>query len=111
MPAVDNKIFEDLKQMSGADFIGELIDTFLEDGPNLIDQLKTASRSNDVESFRRAAHSLKSNAATFGAQELAALAKELEDLARANNLQVGNKLEALEEKYAAAARELEGLRP
>jgi histidine phosphotransfer protein HptB len=111
MPVIDNKTFEELKQMSGADFIGELIDTFLDDGPKLIDSMKTAIQSNDSETFRRSAHSLKSNAATFGALELSAMAKELEDLGRANNLQIGNRLEILESAYHGAARELKELRP
>jgi len=110
MPAIDKKTFEALKQMSGADFIDELIDTFLEDGPQQIDALKAALGSNDAGSFRRAAHSLKSNAATFGAQELAALAKELEDLGRAQNLMVGTKLAALEEAFRSVANELKGPR-
>ncbi len=111
MPVIDKKTFEDLKQMSGADFIGELIDTFLEDGPKLIHAMKSAMVSNDAESFRRAAHSLKSNAATFGAHELAGLAKELEDLGRRNDLKIGNKLEAVEAAYQQAAGELKGLHP
>jgi HPt (histidine-containing phosphotransfer) domain-containing protein len=41
---------------------------------------------DDVGSLRRAAHSLKSNAAGFGAITLSALAKDLETLAKAGTL-------------------------
>jgi HPt (histidine-containing phosphotransfer) domain-containing protein len=108
---IDRNTFENLKQMSGADFIGELIDTFLEDGPKLIADMKNAHMSQDADSFRRAAHSLKSNAATFGAEKLSGLAKELEDLARAGNLDIGDRLSTLEAAYREAAAALKELRP
>src|ERR1700690_1629629 len=107
---IDRNAFEDLKQMAGADFIGELIDTFLEDAPQLIAQLHSALTSNDAETFRRAAHSLKSNAASFGASHLSGLAKELEMLGRENKLhEVGDKLKAVEEAYQVVAQELKGM--
>ena len=110
MSAIDKRIFEELKQMSGADFINELIDAFVDDAPNMIRQIQAALAAKDVESFRRNAHSLKSNANTFGALELAALAKELEFMARENNLEIGNRLEILQEEYDRVQEELKGMR-
>ena len=109
---IDLSTFDELKQMSGEDFINELLDTFLDDAPKLIDQLKSALDAKDVELVRRAAHSLKSNAATFGAQRLSDLAKHLEMLAKEDNLAHphGNGLNALEQAYLAAAVKLTGLR-
>jgi len=109
MPVIDQTIFEELKQMSGEDFINELIDAFLDDAPNMFDNMKNALDKKDVESFRRNAHSLKSNANTFGAMELGTLAKELEFMARENNLDVGNRLEVLNEAYDRVAEELKGM--
>jgi HPt (histidine-containing phosphotransfer) domain-containing protein len=103
--------FESLKEMTGPDFIGELIDTFLEDAPKLIKELETALAAGDAESFRRAAHSLKSNAASFGALHLSSLSKELEMLAKENKLsEVGSRITVLEEAYRSAAEELKGMR-
>ena len=111
MPVIDQSTFNELKQMSGGDFINELIDTFLEDAPNMIAEIKSAYATNNVEAFRRAAHSMKSNANTFGASALAALAKELEMLGKENKLaETGNKLNLLEEAYAAVRDELKGLK-
>jgi len=111
MPAIDKTTFEELKQMSGEDFINELIDTFLEDAPKIIAEIKSAFESNNVDSFRRAAHSMKSNAATFGATQLAALAKELEMLGKENKLhETGDKLKALDETYASVSDELKRLK-
>ena len=110
MPLIDKATFEELKQISGEDFINELIDAFLEDAPTMLQNIQIALDAKDVESFRRNAHSLKSNAYTFGATELGTLAKELELMARENNLDVGNRLERLNESYGNVVQELKGLR-
>jgi len=110
MPVIDKATFEEIKQMSGEDFINELIDAFLDDAPNMLKNLQTALETKDVESFRRNAHSLKSNANTFGATELGVLAKELEFMAKENNLEIGSRLEVLKEEYNKAAEELKGMR-
>lgn len=110
MPVIDKAMFEELKQMSGADFINELIDAFLDDAPNMIENMQTALAAKDVESFRRNAHSLKSNANTFGALELGVLAKELEFMGKQNNLDIGNRLEVLNEAFGKVAEELMGMR-
>ena len=110
MSSINPATFNELKQMSGEDFINELIDAFLEDAPNMISAMQTALDANDVESFRRNAHSMKSNANTFGAAQLAALAKELETMGRESNLDIGNRLEVLKEAYGKVAEELKGMR-
>jgi HPt (histidine-containing phosphotransfer) domain-containing protein len=63
-----------------------------------------------VESFRRNAHSLKSNANTFGAVELSVIARELEMMAKEKNLDIGNRLEMLKEAFGTVATELRGMR-
>jgi HPt (histidine-containing phosphotransfer) domain-containing protein len=110
MPTIDQATFDELKQMSGEDFINELIDAFLDDAPSMIKNMQDALVTKDVESFRRNAHSLKSNANTFGAVELSILARELEMMAKENNLAVGNRLEVLNEVFGKAAAELRGMR-
>jgi HPt (histidine-containing phosphotransfer) domain-containing protein len=60
---------------------------------------------------RRAAHSLKSNAATFGAGSLAALCAELEGCAQAGRLSDGTqRLRRIEESWSAARDELAAVR-
>lgn len=110
MSTIDQATFEELKQMSGEDFINELIDAFLDDAPNMIQNMRAALVASDVESFRRNAHSLKSNANTFGAVELGVLARELEMMAKENNLEIGNRLEVLQEALDNVAKELRGMR-
>lgn len=109
MSVIDKTTFEELKQMSGEDFINEIIDAFLDDAPAMFTNMQLALDNQDVESFRRNAHSLKSNANTFGATELGTLAKELEQMGRENNLNIGNRLELLKDAYQKVAEELKGM--
>jgi histidine phosphotransfer protein HptB len=110
MSVINKTTFEALKESTGGDFIVDLIDTFLEDAPVQMEQLKQALTTQDTEAFRRAAHTIKSNAATFGADALAAQARELEALARENHLDAGSQLQALEEAMGLAIQSLKELR-
>jgi histidine phosphotransfer protein HptB len=109
-PVIDAVVFDSLKGMMGADYIVDLVDAFLEEAPTLIAQLRPALATSDVETFRRAAHSVKSNANTFGATKLFNQARELEFMARENRLgEVGDKIETLQETYTQAAKALKDL--
>ena len=76
--AIDPHTFDELQANAGADFVAELVDTFAEEAPPLIAEMRSALAAGAAERFRRAAHSLKSNSSTFGATRLAAMARELE---------------------------------
>ena len=107
---IDRAVFDALENSVGADFISELVSTFGEEAPIMIANLRQALSENNVDAFRREAHSMKTNAATFGATGLAELAKSIEYLARENQLdQVGGQLDLLESMYKAAQSELEKL--
>jgi HPt (histidine-containing phosphotransfer) domain-containing protein len=77
-PTIDRATFEALKQTTGAEFVLELVDTFLQEAPVMLEDLRRALAAKDADKFRRTAHSLKSNSNTFGALTLAAMARELE---------------------------------
>jgi HPt (histidine-containing phosphotransfer) domain-containing protein len=102
---IDRVIFAELEETAGAQFVAELVDTFLAEAPAMIAELRSAYAAGDADRFRRNAHSLKSNANTFGAFELAKLAKALEiggmEPVRAAS---GAPLDALDAEYARAAR-------
>ena len=110
MSVIDLNTFNSLRETTGTQFVSELIDAFIDDSPKLIDQMKQALSSSNAESFRRAAHTLKSNAATFGATQLSSLARELEGMGRDNNLEIGNRLMVLEEAFQKAKSQLSELR-
>ena len=108
---IDLTTFNSLKEIGDADFIRELIDTFLDDAPHMLDDLSRALSDNNAELFRRTAHSLKSNGNTFGALSFAELAKELEFMGRDNQLdKVGDKFNKLFDEYAKVEVALKGMR-
>ena len=109
-PAViDAATFGELQASAGAAFVGELIDTFLEEAPPMLAEIKGALAAGRAEPFRRAAHSLKSNANTFGALALGQAARDLElgglDAGRAEGA-----IDRLDQAYARARDALKGLR-
>lgn len=75
---IDRAVFDELRTTTGDDFAQELVDTFAEEAPGLLAQMLDAQAAGKADPFRRAAHSLKSNALTFGAVRLGQLARELE---------------------------------
>ena len=106
-PAIDRATFDELKETAGSEFIVELVDTFLSEAPLMLDDLRHSLATGNADGFRRAAHSLKSNANTFGAHTLAAMAKDLElGGIAAVQAAAGAPLDALGAEYARAAQAL-----
>ncbi len=98
---IDPEAWEMMKSMTEPAFLVELIDTYLTDSPELIEQMRAGLAAGDIEGVRRAAHSLKSNSASFGATRLAGVARELEMIAKSGTLEgTGPKLAAIEVEYA-----------
>ena len=75
---IDPHTFDELQANAGADFVAELVDTFGEEAPPLVAEMRSALGAGAADRFRRAAHSIKSNSSTFGAVRLTALARDLE---------------------------------
>ena len=102
-PTLDAATLDELRQAAGAEFVVELVQTFLEEAPTMLAELRTAHAVGQAQAFIRAAHSLKSNSQTFGALTLGAQARALE---------LGGlpceaaALDALEAEYARAAAAL-----
>jgi len=103
---IDPETFRQLQDAAGADFVRDLVGTFLEEAPRMMKDMHVARDARDAEKYRRAAHSLKSNSLTFGALTLAGIAREHE-LAGVDKAQP---LAALEAEYGRVARKLQELR-
>lgn len=97
---IDPAAWENMKMMIEPVFLAELIDTYLTDSVSLIQEMRAAAGAGNAEGLRRAAHSLKSNSATLGANHLAGLAREVEMSARAGQFEgVSGKIEAIETEF------------
>lgn len=104
-PLLDPAALEGLREIGGDDFVADLVDTFLADAPPLL----AALRGADADEVRRAAHTLKSNGATFGATRFSELCRELEEQARSGDLSgVAELATRIEAEYALVAEELRG---
>lgn len=86
---------------------------YFESAPTLFKAMREGLRTGDVDSLRRAAHSLKSSSASVGVKRVAALSKEIEGLAKANDLVLLDgmidALAAEHERGANALREMLGM--
>ena len=112
--AVDRGVLDQLRHSTGGDpaFLAELIDTYLDDSAGLLASIRQAIAEPNAPELRRAAHSLKSNSASFGAGPLASLCRELELRARDGRLDgAREQLAQIEAAYAEVERELRALRP
>jgi CheY-like chemotaxis protein/HPt (histidine-containing phosphotransfer) domain-containing protein len=93
------------------DVLAALIDTFLRDAPRLIDGARRGLQQGQADEVRRAAHTLKSNGATFGATSFSELSRELESLARSGTLEgTADLVERLKAEYESVRIALEAVR-
>jgi HPt (histidine-containing phosphotransfer) domain-containing protein len=96
-----------LRESVGDEFLVELVDTFLDDAPSQLATLRGAIEQSDAVEARRAAHTLKSNGATFGAASFSERCRLLEDAAKRGDLaEAGELLARVEAEYADVAAAL-----
>ena len=106
---IDEAAFGQLLETVGGDeeFLAELIGTYLADSPNLLAEMRSAIESGETETLRRAAHTLKSTSATFGASRLAGIAREIEAAAAGGDLDgIPARVEVAAAEYEIAAAAL-----
>ena len=91
---LDTRVLDDIRESVGGDhaFLAELIDELLDDAPRQLEALREAVAAGDAETARRAAHTLKGNARTFGATALSELALDAESAAASGDLEAAGGL-------------------
>jgi len=88
-----------------------LIDRFYQDADRLLGEAREALEGGQIDDLRRAAHTLKSTSATFGAMALSVVARELEYLARDGVLEgAADLIVRAEAEFAEAKAALETMR-
>ncbi len=103
---IDREVLDELRAMLGAGenagFLRDLIQDFLNDSRQLLDELHEAARRDDAPTFERLAHTLKSSSAMFGALTFSNACRELEEIGESGRLEgVEGRLERLEALYEA----------
>jgi CheY-like chemotaxis protein/HPt (histidine-containing phosphotransfer) domain-containing protein len=85
---LDRKALDNIRavQQAGApNVLDKIIKIYFDNSPQLLQALRDAvAEDNAAEAIGRAAHSLKSSSANLGATRLAALCRDLEEMARDN---------------------------
>jgi CheY-like chemotaxis protein/HPt (histidine-containing phosphotransfer) domain-containing protein len=91
--------------------VASLIDAFLDDGAAQVATLRGAFDRGDADGAHRAAHTLKSNGATFGAHSFSELCRELETLGRQGELEgAGELLRQAEQEWERVRADLDAAR-
>ena len=107
---IDMTTLEELQATTDAEFVAEIVDAFCEDTPRYIAELRESLTEQDLDTFRRAAHSIKSSSKIVGALNLASQAAELEQMARAGTLEdAATKTESLAASYESVQHALKGV--
>jgi PAS domain S-box-containing protein len=108
--SLDDAALRNLRDLGGDEFLGEVIDAFLADAPTLIATLRSSLDEPNTEELRRAAHTLKSNGATLGAEDFAELCRTLEYKAKDGELDGASELvDRIEHEYKPLEEALSGL--
>ena len=87
--ALDPKVLQDFRNAMGDsadEFLAELIDAYLEDSPNLLQQMREAIAPGNFKAMKDAAHTLKSSSASLGAIALSKLCQQLENVGRSPSI-------------------------
>ena len=93
---VDTKALNQLLEVIGYDHdsLVELMDSFLEDAPEMLTGMTTGLESGDTQTLTRSAHTLKSSARDFGLLELSDSCLQLEQKGKAGSLDGADRLVA-----------------
>lgn len=103
---LDHEALSELKDVMEEEF-DILISTFLEDSAERIVHLRQALTDRQVETFTKAAHSLKGSCINIGAPELGELCLAAEMAGRDGNLDQGaEQLEAIEKEFQQVSQDL-----
>ena len=111
--ALDPAAVEALSELLGGDreALADLAGAFLEEAPQRLADARVGAVQGDLALAGRAAHTLKSNAMTFGAGRLASQSRSLELAARDGDLAGSRALiGGLETEWAKVREAVEALR-
>ncbi|MEM7349780.1 MAG: ATP-binding protein [Acidobacteriota bacterium] len=76
-----------LGEKTGRDLVTQMVELYVQEGPERIDAMRRALAENDTRRLAKAAHALGGSAVYLGAGKLTELCRELEDQARAEAIE------------------------
>jgi CheY-like chemotaxis protein/HPt (histidine-containing phosphotransfer) domain-containing protein len=109
-PAALERLMESIRD-DDPGLLPALVDTFLGEVPGVVETARRGLQQEQADEVRRAAHTLKSNGATFGATNLSELSRQLEVLAGLGDMDGAATLIAqIEAEYERVRIALEAVR-
>ncbi|MDF3020380.1 MAG: multi-sensor hybrid histidine kinase [Steroidobacteraceae bacterium] len=110
---LDTNAIDAVRQLDpdGSDrLLSRLIALYRDDSSQLLADIDNGLKSNDAEAIARAAHTLKSSSANLGATNVAAIARQIEHLARNGEItDLTSSVTSLKAQRTVALSELEAL--
>ncbi|MBE9223084.1 response regulator [Cyanobacterium stanieri LEGE 03274] len=113
MTELDQNIIAELKDMIGEEDFEEvfqdLINSYLEDSPKLVEDLKVGVEKKDLAQIKINSHTLKSSSITLGASYLSDLCRQVEGHCQDGNMEaIGELLPLILDEYAHVEDLMEG---
>ena len=107
---IDYQVLERLKNETSASLFPDLLSVFLEQGAKRIERIEQAISTEDFTSLRSEIHSLKSESAVFGAEELTECVTHIDLLCNQNETeQVFSQAKAIKELWSRVNSALQNL--
>lgn len=111
LPIIDSEAIETLRALNPGDndeFLRDIAGIFLEDTPLRITELEQSFAKGDLQTFVRAAHTIKGSSSNLGALALRAVAERLEYQSRKSGLEsVGGDIPLLKTEFVTLQAELQ----
>lgn len=102
MDVINHNVLNELKEVMEDDF-GLLIETFLADGPERINDLRNLMSSGADSEMEKPAHTLKGSSSNIGAMKLSQACADLVDQVRAGSItDASSSVSAIESEFEAA---------
>jgi len=105
---LDPAAVERLRRLGGDEFLVEMIDLFLDNGPKRMAAVRDGLAAGEARAVQRAAHSLKSTAGNLGGRAVQQTAQEIETLAAEGDVApLGELVAELATRFDALLQRLE----
>ena len=105
-PVIDPDVFDEISELMD-DSMGDFIETYLDNSPMLLQQINEAMVEGDLETLYGHAHQLRGGSGSIGAMQVFELATDLEQRAKAGELdRLGALVVKLQVAFEQAEKEL-----
>jgi HPt (histidine-containing phosphotransfer) domain-containing protein len=107
---LEHSALDRLREWGGEKLLGQMIRLFLANAPGRMTQIREGIGGGDIKESEKGAHSLKSSAANVGAQQVRAIAADMERAAAGGDTAaVSALLPSLESAFSQAVTALESV--